>query len=242
MPEVYDDFDTKSNIWSYRTENFSSIEQLDGNLKMCVGPSEALYYSDAEISDGSFENLKWSGGNAEFRVKLSFDHFGSAGFGFWNYSMVTDLSMPLWFIYLNARGKYPLQGFFVQAGKNFCPLFLKDTGITFPIVSFISRIFPARVGVKILDSKPRFKEFQKESYHVYRVEWKGKLARFYVDDKEVCSVEDQFLQKGKARLDVWIDNSIFMPVKNDPGKVYRHATQELRERHCLYLDRLDAKE
>jgi len=89
MPEVHDDFNTKSDVWSYRTENFSSIEITDGNLKMCVGPSEALYYSDAEISDGSFENLNWSSGSAEFRVKLSFDHFGSAGFGFWNYSMAT---------------------------------------------------------------------------------------------------------------------------------------------------------
>jgi hypothetical protein len=34
MPEVHDDFDIKSDVWSYRTENFSSIEITDGNLKM----------------------------------------------------------------------------------------------------------------------------------------------------------------------------------------------------------------
>ncbi|MDP8023557.1 MAG: hypothetical protein ACP5LF_04665 [Nitrososphaeria archaeon] len=241
MHKLYDDFKVKSELWNYRTENFASIEVDDENLKMCVGPSEALYYSDAEISDGGFETLKWDGGKAEFKVKLSFDHFGSAGFGFWNYSMVTDISVPIWFIYLNSRGKYPLKGFFAQAGRNFCPIFLNESGFNFSVMSFISRLFPSQIGVKILSSKPAIRDLNKSSYHLYRIEWKGNLARFYIDNLEFCSVQDSFLEGKKARLDVWIDNSVFMPVKNDPGKVYRHATQELREKHCINLKNVDAE-
>lgn len=238
---IHDDFKVKSNAWTYRTENSASIE-LDGEgLRMCIGPSEALYYSDAEISDGGFEGLRWLSGNAEFRVKFQFDHFGSAGFGFWNYSMVTDLSMPIWFIYLNSRGKYPLQGFFAQAGRNFCPLILKKPGLGQSILSLTSRLFPAWVGVKVLSSRPVLESIDAVSYHLYKIEWKGGLVKFYIDGLEVCSVRDGFLEGKRARLDVWIDNSVFMPLKNDPGKVYRHATQELRERHCLHLKSIDAE-
>lgn len=98
------------------------------------------------------------------------------------------------------------------------------------------------VGVKVLSSRPALEGFDVASHHLYKIEWKEGLARFYVDGLEVCSVRDGFLEGKKARLDVWIDNSVFMPpLKNDPGKVYRHATQELRERHCLYLKSIDAE-
>ncbi len=241
MPKLHDEFKAKSDLWNYRTENFASIDVVDENLKLCVGPSEALYYSDAEISDGGFGSLKWDGGRAEFNVKFSFDHYGSAGFGFWNYSMVTDASVPIWFIYLNSRGKYPLKGFFAQAGRNFCPIFLIEPGLTFSIISFVSRLFPARVGIKILSSKQALRNFDKGSYHSFGINWKGRVANFYVDGLEVCSIKDGFLEGKKTRLDVWIDNSVFMPIKNDPGKVYRHATQEIREKHCLYLKSIDAE-
>ncbi len=211
---IHDDFKVKSNAWMYRTENSASIElDGEGGLRMCVGPSEALYYSDAEISDGGFEGLRWRGGNAEFKVKFQFDHFGSAGFGFWNYSMVTDLSMPIWFIYLNSRGQVPpLTGILRPGWKKFLPP-LDSQGTRPRHINSIYHLkaLPRLVGVKVLSSRPALEGFDVASHHLYKIEWKEGLARFYVDGLEVCSVRDGFLEGKKARLDVWIDNSVFMP-------------------------------
>ena len=44
-----------------------------------MGPTEALYYSNAEISDGDYKNLKWMRRNLEFKARLVRDHYGSAG-------------------------------------------------------------------------------------------------------------------------------------------------------------------
>ena len=64
--------------------------------------------------------------------------------------------------------KVPVERLFCSGKKELLSSFLKDTDIVFLIVFFISRIFPAPAGVKILDSKPRFREFEKESYLVYK--------------------------------------------------------------------------
>jgi hypothetical protein len=47
-----------------------------------MGPTEALYYSNAEVSDGEFENLPWVRGVLETRLRFTGLHYGSAGFGF----------------------------------------------------------------------------------------------------------------------------------------------------------------
>ncbi|MGC9209113.1 MAG: hypothetical protein ACP5GH_04605 [Nitrososphaeria archaeon] len=241
MQELFDDFRARSGVWSYRTENFSSVELTDDGLNLCVGPTEALYYSDAEISDGGFGSLRWSGGEAEFRARLGFDHYGSAGFGFWNYSMVIGESMPIWFIYLSSRGRYPLKGFFVQAGKNFCPLLLRGPDRSFALISILSRIMPSLVGIRILRSRPVLKGLNPEAFHDFKVLWRGTTASFYVDGSEVCTIRDRLLEGRRARLDVWIDNAVFVPLRNDPGRVYRHNTQELQERHCLTLRHVRAR-
>ncbi|NAY82338.1 MAG: hypothetical protein GU362_05605 [Thaumarchaeota archaeon] len=61
--------------------------------------------------------------------------------------------------------KVPVERHFCSGKKELLSSFSKDTDIVFPIV-FYFEYFPAPADVKILDSKPRFREFKK-SYHVY---------------------------------------------------------------------------
>jgi len=46
---------------------------------MWMGPTEALYYSNAEIADGLFDDLPWMFKTFEAKVRLIGKHYGSAG-------------------------------------------------------------------------------------------------------------------------------------------------------------------
>lgn len=46
---------------------------------MYMGPTEALYYSNAEIADGVFDDLPRRFKNFKARVRLLGNHYGSAG-------------------------------------------------------------------------------------------------------------------------------------------------------------------
>jgi len=103
MPRyVRDDFESKSSYWRWRVDNHARFEVGGSILRMCMGPTEALYYSNAEIADGVFDDLPWTSAEMSIRVRFTSQHFGSAGFGFWNHSMRIDMSFPVWFIYLRA--------------------------------------------------------------------------------------------------------------------------------------------
>lgn len=238
---LFDDFEKKSENWIYRIDNKAGFSTKNSNLVFSMGPTEGdLYYSNAELSDGTFEDLKWQFKRAEFKVKFDFNHYGSAGWGFWNYSMVTDLSMPIWFIYLNSRGKYPLKGFFLQVVNQFYPVKLmgsKGLGA----VSMISRLFPKLVGVNVLSSKPLMQNLDISVPHSYTVDWKENKAGFYIDDKFLIDIPFVYKYDKKARLDVWIDNSVFVQNKNDPSMLYKHSPQENREKYELFLDYIKVK-
>lgn len=234
---VFDDFLERSNAWNYRVDNAAGFELRDSNLVLWMGPTEGdIYYSNAELSDGGFESLKWEYARAEFRAKLGMDHYGSAGFGFWNYSMVTELSMPIWFIYLNARGKYPLKGLFLQVVNQFMPVKLPE-GSGLGAISIISRLFPGLAGAKVLGSRPLMQGLNPSEYHVYAVDWSERFVDFSIDGAQIARIPFVYKrQERRARVDVWIDNSVFLPDRNGPTGLYLHNPQENRKRHELLLD------
>ncbi len=230
---IRDDFVEKSSYWKWRVDGFAGFEIRDSILRMWMGPTEALYYSNAEIADGEFDECPWTSGILEVRARLIGNHFGSAGWGFWNHSMRLDQSTPIWFIYLRAYGRYPLQGFFVQVENVFIPIKL-FSGVT--MLSILSKIFPT--SVKIPRSRPAMQDLDLSSWHIYRVEWRDNVARFYIDNTEIAVL--RVGKRCRARADVWIDNAVYIPSRG-ADKVYRHVTQENRARAYLDIDWIEIK-
>ncbi|NPA97515.1 MAG: hypothetical protein GXO32_07950 [Crenarchaeota archaeon] len=237
---VSDHFESKSGYWRWRVDGFARHEISNSVARLCMGPTEALYYSNAEIADGEFNDLPWERGYVEFRVRLLKSHLGSAGWGFWNHSMAIELSFPIWFIYLRARGKYPLQGFFIQVGRDFVPIKLFKSVSLYRVALSIA---PWVAPIKILSSKPLAPDLDLSQWHTYRVEWSGSEARMFIDESEVARVRPRWRSPvSRFRIDVWIDNAVFLPLRGDPGAVYRHQTQENRSEACLELDYVVAEE
>ncbi|MBO3755155.1 MAG: family 16 glycosylhydrolase [Candidatus Brockarchaeota archaeon] len=230
-----DDFETKSPYWSWRVDNHAGFEVKGSVLKMWMGPTEALYYSNAEIADGLFDDLPWMFKTFETKARLLGEHYGSAGCGFWNHTMVTDRSLPIWFIYLRTRRPYPFSGFFAQVGNRFQPIMLLEKNSKFTLASILSKISSRIIGVDIVSSRPTMQELKLDEWHEYRVEWVKQGVSFYVDGREVAKIPFAFKEE-RARADVWIDNAVYEIRKGDPGGVYRHATQENREKAFLEVD------
>jgi len=235
MTEIYDDFESKSNEWIWRTDGISSIVVSDSILRLCMGPTEALYYSNAEVSDGDFNSLKRSCGVLTIKARFCGDgypHFGSAGFGFWNYSMRIDLSYPIWFIYLRSVStRYPLQGFFIQVGEKFLPVTLFRS---LKVYRLLLRLFPFVAPIKILQDKPLLPDIDLTKWHEYEISWYERFTVFSIDGNVIAEVPTKY--RGRARIDIWIDNAVFQPLKNDPAMVYRHVTHENRARTCIEID------
>lgn len=230
-----DDFGEKSPYWDWRVDNFAGFELADGVLRMYMGPTEALYYSNAEISDGLFTDLPWSFRSLEVKARLLGGHYGSAGWGFWNHTMVIGPCMPMWFIYLRGRGPYPLQGFFAQVGHKFYPIVLFEKPTAFKVAYFLSKISPGIVGIEILSTKPGMPGLKLDEWHVYRIGWGRERVGFYIDERKAVEIPHT-AGEVKARADVWIDNAVFEARRGDAGRVYRHVTQENRRRSYLELD------
>jgi hypothetical protein len=233
--KFFDDFKTKLSYWEWRVDKNAGFELEESVLKMFMGPTEALYYSNAEISDGSFDDLPWQFKTVEIKARLLEKHFGSAGWGFWNHSMVVEYSMPIWFIYLRSRGSYPFSGFFAQVGNIFQPILLLEKNFLLTLACVFSKVSSKIVGVKVLSLNPTMQELKLEEWHNYKVKWKEDEVLFYIDEKKVAEIPFSFKNQN-ARLDIWIDNAVFEIRKNDPGRVYRHATQENRKRSLLEVD------
>ncbi|MGQ9596474.1 MAG: hypothetical protein ACUVQY_05700 [Thermoproteota archaeon] len=139
----FDDFETKSPYWNWRVDNNAGFRVENSILRMYMGPTEALYYSNAEIADGLFDDLPWSFRTIETKAKLLGGHYGSAGWGFWNHTMVTDSSMPIWFVYLRTRRPYPFSGLFAQVGNQFQPIMFLERSSKFVLASILSSILGA---------------------------------------------------------------------------------------------------
>jgi hypothetical protein len=226
-----DDFIERSPYWKWRIDNFASINIKDGILEMSMGPTEALYYSNAEISDGTFDDLPWIRGVLEVKLMFTGLHYGSAGFGFWNHSMRVDLSNPVWFIYLRAAGPYPLQGFFAQMANKFQPIMLFKSVDKYKIAL---DILPFLAPIKINSRKPVMQDIDLTKWNVFRIEWFNESSTFYINEVEVAKLRSY--RRSRARADIWIDNAVFYPPWRDAGGVFRHVTQENRVKTCLKID------
>jgi len=224
-----DDFTADTGYWRKRTDGNAGVEIGGGKLRLWAGPSEALYYSNAEVSDGGFDQLPWERGYMEARVRLLGGHYGSAGWGFWNYTMWVDENLPVWFIYLRARGPYPLQGFFAQAGPAMAPIKLWAPGLRFAATALLARLLGVRVS-----ARPSMQGLRLEEWHVYRVEWDGREAVFLVDGEEAARLRPG--RRARLRADLWVDNAVYEVRRGDPGAVYRHATQWCPVRGVLEAD------
>lgn len=234
LDTLFDDFIEKSDYWHYRIDNFARIVVENSLLKLIMGPTEALYYSNAEISDGNFVNLKWFGKSVEFKARLIGDHFGSAGWGFWNYSMVIEESVPIWFIYLRSRSeKYPLNGFYVQAGNIFAPIkYFTNPPL---IVKLGFKLFKKLLPIRFVSLKPLKPDLDLSDWHIYTIIWGSKHLEFRIDNDTLANIP---IPKSKYnyRIDAWIDNAVFTPLKNDYARVYRHITHENRASNTLEID------
>ena len=229
-----DDFTEKSPYWDWRIDNFAGYEVKDSILRMYMGPTEALFYSNVEISDGDFYELPWRFKTFEAKIRLQGKPYGSAGWGFWNYTMVIDNCQPIWFIHLMSRGPYPFQGFFAQVGHGFVPIVIYKPNFQLKAAYYVSKISENIANVKIYTLKPTMQDLNVEEWHVYKVDWKEKV-KFYIDDKLVATIPFKG-GDAKARADIWIDNAVYSWSKNDAGNVYRHVTQENRRRYFLEVD------
>lgn len=230
-----EDFETRSSYWNWRIDNHAGFEVERSFLRMWMGPTEALYYSNAEIADGLFDELPWIFKTFETKARLVGKHYGSAGWGFWNHTMVIDSSLPIWFIYLRTRRPYPFSGFFAQVGNRFQPVMLLEKNSRFVLASILSKASSSIIGVEIISPKPSMQELKLDEWHEYRVEWVKQGVNFYVDNREVAKIPFPFKEE-RARADVWIDNAVYEIRKGDPAGVYRHATQENRKKAFLELD------
>lgn len=231
---MFEDFESPSGRWVWRRDNYASYEVVNSLARLCSGPSEALYYSNAEVSDGLFDDLPWTCcASIEFKARMTGEHFGSAGWGFWNHSMRVAQSFPIWFIYLRAYGKYPLQGFFAQLGNAFYPIKLFQS---VALYKYGLTLLPFLAPIKIMSSRPFMQDVDLLSWHEYKISWHSGGARFYIDGVEVANVEHSKASEYSQRIDAWIDNSVFYPFRGDAGGVYRHVTQESRERVCVEID------
>lgn len=227
----FDDFTERSTYWRWRVDNYASFSVEKSILRMCMGPTEALYYSNAEIADGEFDELPWRFKTFEIRVRMTGQHFGSAGWGFWNHSMRVDLSVPIWFIYLRAYGRYPLQGFFIQVANVFLPvkLFASISKLYYGL-----KLFPQLAPIKILSRRPLAQNLDLQKWHTYKIRWTRENVEFYIDEEKIATIDHT--PHTNCRADVWIDNAVFTPKRGDPGHVYRHVTQENRVKTCLEID------
>lgn len=230
---LFDDFTEVSTYWDYRRDNYAGFEHEGSVLKLWMGPTEALYYSNAELSDGVFDDLPWFRKTFEAKVRLSTYHYGSAGWGFWNHSMIFELSMPIWFIHLRSRGPYMLNGFFAQVGSQIYPIKLYEGSLS--LLSFVTKLARGRLGVTIHSGRPAMQELDLTQWHTYTVEWLEGAARFYIDGQRVAALP-VVGRETNARADFWIDNAVFGYRRRDAGRVYRHLTQENRERTYLEVD------
>ncbi|MEM1509551.1 MAG: family 16 glycosylhydrolase [Thermofilaceae archaeon] len=230
---LYDDFEEMSNYWDYRKDNFAGFEHEKSVIRLWTGPTEALYYSNAELSDGLFDELLWHRKTFEAKVRLSFLHYGSAGWGFWNHTMVFDSCMPIWFIHLQSRGPYMFQGFFAQVRNHFYLLKLYRGSLS--LVSMLSKLSGGKVGVLIHSVKPAVQDLDLTQWHIYKIDWGERWVYFYIDGKPVARLPNVGYES-KARVDFWIDNAVFGYNRRDAGRVYRHLTQENRLRTYLEID------
>lgn len=112
---------------------------------------------------------------------------------------------------------------------------LLEKSSKFTLASILSKISSRIIGVDIVSSKPTMQELKLDEWHEYRVEWVKQGVSFYVDGREVAKIPFAFKEE-RARADVWIDNAVYEIRKGDPGGVYRHATQENREKAFLEVD------
>ena len=232
-----DDFAEMSGYWDYRKDNYAGFEHEDSVLRLWMGPTEALYYSNAEIADGDFDYLPWTYKTLEVKARLVGRFFGSAGWGFWNYTMVIDNCVPIWFIYLMTRGPYPLKGFFAQVGNQFQPIVIFEKDATFKLASLLSGIAPSITGIRILSETPSMQTLSLDQWHTYTIEWRETSVVFSIDGSPVATIPYTYGPVG-ARADAWIDNAVYEVRRGDPGKVYRHVTQENRRRSYLEIDRI----
>ncbi|HDN18401.1 MAG TPA: hypothetical protein ENF41_05000 [Candidatus Bathyarchaeota archaeon] len=231
---ILDDFDKKSDYWIHRRDGVSDIVYEGSAIQLVVGPTEALYYSNAEIADGDFSHLPWEPCNFEAKVKLVGEHFGSAGWGFWNYSMVLEESVPIWFVYLRSRSaKYPLNGLYVQVGNIFTPIkYFKKPPLSLRIgLKLLKKVLP----IKFTAMSPVMRKLDLSEWHIYRILRNGKTLVFYIDENKISEIGIP-KSKYRFRADAWIDNAVFTPLKGDYARVYRHVTHENRGKAILAID------
>lgn len=231
-----DDFTGDTGYWRKRSDGNAGVELGGGKLTLWMGPSEALYYSNAEVSDGGFDKLPWGHAYMEARVRLLGGHYGSAGWGFWNYTMWVDENLPIWFIYLRAKGPYPLQGFFAQAGPALAPIKLWRPGLGFAASSILAGL----LGARIASTSPSMQALSLEEWHTYRVEWDGREAVFLVDGGEAARLRPG--RDSRLRADVWVDNAVYQSSPMDAGGVYRHVTQWCPVKATLEVDYVELGE
>ena len=233
MKTVYEDFSSGIDRWDLRIDNYAGYEIKDAVLKLWMGPTEALYYSNVEISDGSFIDMPWKYAVFESRIRFEASHYGSSGWGFWNHSMVVDKSYPIWFIYLRGLRGYPLNGFFIQVGRLFKPLYLFKSIRSY---YYGLKIFPFLASIKIISHKPVYESFRFDEWHTYRVEWRRRTISFFIDDVEVGNLPN-YMVEVKCRADIWLDNAVFNPPdRRDSAYVYRHVTHENRVKTWMEVD------
>lgn len=233
-PPFRDDFESLDKYWLLRGDGFYRILVRDSSIVLETGPSEALYYSNAEISDGGFDCLRWWGRSLEFKARYVGEYYGSWGLGYWNYSMLVDKCIPLWFIHLRSRSpKYPLNGFYVQAGNMFTPI----KYFTSPPLSLRigARLLGPLLPIRITTLKPVKPDIDLGDWHIYRIEW-GKSKLLFMIDGDIVSEAPLPPREERFRIDAWIDNAVFTPLRNDYARVYRHVTHENRAPARLEID------
>lgn len=72
-------------------------------------------------------------------------------------------------------------------------------------------------------------------WHKYSILWCRDKIVFKIDGETVSTIPTP-KSEYRFRVDVWIDNAVFTPLRGDYARVYRHITHENRVESVLEVD------
>jgi len=227
--------------WRLVEEGVAKIEQGDNSVKLCVCPCTALEYSRAEIVSGTPLKPPYRSGVLEVKARFSGEFYGTVAWGFWSGWLQADRFYAVRFTYINTPGPYPLKGMFIQVGAGYIPVALHSTSImekTRGLLAALKSIFgrsPRREQPRLLSPRSIIPGFDPTKPHIYRVAWRGRRARFFIDGRLVAR---RRVRDAVMMASISVENALYTLNPEDPGLAFRRLTLENAEEFCLEISRL----
>ncbi len=202
----------------------ADIEHSPGILRFSVKGAEEGQLSDAEIDDHrtvTRQRLPWKPPlRMVVRARMSHragEMLGTAGFGFWNdpFDWIGNVQVPpnaLWFFYASPKSDMAfvpnVQGHGWKAavlnGGRADPVTMAVGNFVFQLPGMSKLIF-ALAQTRVNAHEQVLQGLAMPEWHEYRIDWRVREARFYVDNFEVlCAPKPPTVALGFV---AWVDNN-----------------------------------